>query len=358
VERILLIMADRHLGNLVVASPVLTGIVRELGERLVGLVLDSRLLPLAERVPGLDRIRIIPYRDRWIRSIWDRIRQFWVLRRTLRSLQPSLALDLEGNQAGALLCWLSGARERAGPNTYRRASFYTIAIPARIGGHRVDQYAHLAHWLGIEVTDLWPRLQPTADDHALWTAFAESVDLNPKQPFACLHVGGGRDIKCWPEARFAELTLRLNRLGVRSVLVGGGPDFDKAVRVVSAGSQNTLNAVDRLPTGVLLAGLSRCAVFIGNDSGPAHLAAAVGAPVTVLFGPTDASEWAPRGPSVHVLRGRLPLEKELAARWAKDARSMESIPLWAVARTALLQARKSGRCGPRPDPNAKYDASG
>ena len=355
-ERILLVMADRHLGNLVVASPVMTGIVQGLRERLIGLVVDSRLFPLVERIPGLAGVQIIPYRDRSARSSWDRVRQLWVLRRSLRSLRPSLALDLEGNQAGAVLCWLSGARERAGPDTCRRASFYTTAIPSKIGGHRVEQYAHLAQWLGIDVADLRPRLQPTGEDHARWAAYAESVRLNPKRPFACLHVGGGRDLKCWPEQRFAELTLRLARLGVRAVLVGGRPDLDKAARVASLGSRDMVNAVDSLTIGALLAGLSRCAVFIGNDSGPAHLAAAVGTPVTVLFGPTAASEWAPLGPSVRVLRGELPLDRELAVRWASDARSMESIPLWAVARTALRQAQVEGRCGPWLDPDAEHDA--
>jgi ADP-heptose:LPS heptosyltransferase len=350
-------MADRHLGNLVVASPVMTGIVLGMGERLRGLVVDSRLVPLVERVPGLAGVRIIPYQDRSARSSWDRVRRLWVLRRSLRQLRPSLALDLEGNQAGAVLCWLSGAQVRAGPDTCRRAGLYTAAIPARMGGHRVEHYGHLARWLGIDVTDLQPRLQPTPEDYARWTAYAESVRLNPNRPFACLHVGGGREIKCWPEERFAELTLRLTRLGVRAVLVGGRPDLDKAARVASASSRDTVNAVDRLPFGALLAGLSRCAVFIGNDSGPAHLAAAVGAPVTVLFGPTDASEWAPRGSSVRVLRGQLPLGRALAAQWASDARSMESIPIWTVARTAIRQAREAGRCGAWLETEAALDAS-
>jgi ADP-heptose:LPS heptosyltransferase len=357
VERILLVMADRHFGNLVVASPVMAGIVQGLGENLLGLVVDSRLLPLVERVPGLAGVRIIPYRDRSARSSWDRVRQFWVLQRSLRLLRPSLALDLEGNQAGALLGWLSGAPERVGPESCRRASLYTTALAVKRQGHRVEQYAQLAHWLGIDVADLRPRLQPTAEDYVQWRAYAESVRLSPKRPFACLHVGGGRDLKCWPEQHFAELTLRLARLGVRAVLVGGRPDLEKAARVASAGSRYTVNAVDRLPIGALLVGLSRCAVFIGNDSGPAHLAAAVGAPVTVLFGPTAASEWAPLGPSVSVLRGRVPLDRELAARWAKDARSMESIPVWAVARTALRQVREAGRCGPWLDPGAEHDMS-
>lgn len=355
-ERILLVMADRHLGNLVVASPVLTGIVRGLGERLLGLAVDSRLLPLVERVPGLAGVHVIPYRDRSVRSSWDRVRQLWLLWRSVRSLRPSLALDLEGNQAGAVLCWFSGARERAGPDTCRRAGLYTTAIPSKIGGHRVEGYAHLAHWLGVDITEFRPRLEPTAEDHAHWTAYAESVRLDPRRPFACLHVGGGRDLKCWPEERFTELTRRLTRLGVGTVLVGGRPDLDKAACVASLGSRDTVNAVDRLPIGALLACLSRCAVFVGNDSGPAHLAAAVGAPVTVLFGPTDPTEWAPLGPCVRVLRGQLPLDRELAVKWASDARSMESIPLWAVARTALNQAREAGRCGPWLDPGAGHNA--
>jgi len=341
-DRVVAVMVDKHLGYMVLGSAVLSAMAGALGERLQGIVIDPVLLELVRRVPGLSAIPLIFYRDRSLQTVASRIRHLWELRRTLRELRPTLALDLEGNQAGALVAWLSGARRRVGPRTCRRRWLYTEQVPVVAGSHRLEGYVQVPAWAGVDIPPQLPELLPTAQDREGWDEFARSVALAPGEPFACLHPGGGRDQKCWPEDRFAALTLRLRSDGLRSLLVGGRPDRARAGRILASSAPGTLDATGRLPLGALLAGLSRCSVFVGNDSGPAHLAAAVGAPVVVLFGPTDPGEWAPLGDSVAVVRGDQRLLEGAAANWSVDARSVESIALAAVLQAALRQARYSG----------------
>jgi heptosyltransferase-3 len=238
--------------------------------------------------------------------------------------------------------WLSGARRRVGPGTCRRHWLYTEQVPMVVGSHRVEGYARVPDWAGIDIQPRPPELLPTAQDQEAWHEFAQSAALAPGERFACLHPGGGRDEKCWPEDRFAALTLQLRRNGLRSLLVGGRPDLARAGRILVDSAPGTLDATGRLPLGALLAGLSRCSVFVGNDSGPGHLATAVGAPAVVLFGPTDPGEWAPLGKSVTVVRGDRQLLDGPAANWSVDARRMESISVDAVSEAALRLARHSG----------------
>jgi ADP-heptose:LPS heptosyltransferase len=335
-------MVDKHWGNMVLGSAVLSAMAGVMGERLKGIVIDPGLLELVRRVPGLSAVPWICYRDRTLPTVAKRIRHLEELRRTLREVRPTLALDLEGNQAGALVAWLSGARRRVGPGTCRRHWLYTEQVPMVAGSHRLEGYARVPDWAGIPIPPQLPTLLPTAQDQESWHEFAQSVALAPGEPFACVHPGGGRDEKCWPEDRFAALTLRLRRNGLRSVLVGGRPDLARAGRILVDSAPGTLDATGRLPLGALLAGFSRCSVFVGNDSGPAHLAAAVGAPAVVLFGPTDPGEWAPLGKSVTIVRGDRQPRDGPAANGSGDARRMDSISLDVVSLAALRLARRSG----------------
>jgi len=122
-----------------------------------------------------------------------------------------------------------------------------------------------------------------------------------------IHPGSGSSAKNWPAPRFAAVARDARRRYGLSILLLSGPADPVAVREV----QQALQGCDyTLVQGVSLqrlAGiLARCHAYVGNDSGVSHLAAAVGVPTVVVFGPTDAAVWAPRGPLVRVVRGSAP----------------------------------------------------
>ena len=148
-------------------------------------------------------------------------------------------------------------------------------------------------------------------------------------PVALLFPGAGADSKRWPLPRFLELAVALNRRGVRPVLVMGPVERERigpAPRRAAEGVAEVLEIEDLLA----LAGVCAAArVVIGNDSGPAHLAAALGTPVLALFGPTDERTWGPRGDGrVRILR---------AGRGAEERRraSMENLPVEPVIAAAV-----------------------
>jgi len=139
--------------------------------------------------------------------------------------------------------------------------------------------------------ETWSRQQPR--DHATRTP-------GHGTRFCVIHPGSGSRDKCWPMERFFELARRLRNQ--HEVLWIVGPTeldwWDQDV-IDPIGKEFPLLRCPRLE--VLAGVLARCSVFIGNDSGPSHLAAAIGAKTIALFGPTDPRHFAPRGRQVKIL---------------------------------------------------------
>ena len=149
--------------------------------------------------------------------------------------------------------------------------------------------------------------------------------------FLALHPGSGSTRKNWPPERFAELALTLAR--GRRFLVVEGPADEAAVAPLR--ERKDAVVARGLPLNTLGALLARAALYVGNDSGVSHLAAAWGTPTVALFGPTEATIWSPVGPRVRVLEAP-------AREWARlDAATVAS-----AAREALRSwARPALPCG-------------
>jgi len=148
--------------------------------------------------------------------------------------------------------------------------------------------------LGLSTSDFRSRLHlPSAHDLGPATS-----DFGPQ---IAVHPGSGSPRKNWPLANWTELCARLPG----PLLIVGGEADTAAVAALARFGRTALNRT--LPE--LALELSRCRLFLGHDSGVSHLAAAVGTPCVLLFGPTDPAMWAPPGDHVHVLRHGPSLEE-------------------------------------------------
>jgi ADP-heptose:LPS heptosyltransferase len=194
----------------------------------------------------------------------------------------------------------------------------SAGVPLRTRDPRPTGGWHAADWFADAVRDLapappdpLPSLQPSAAERLEADRFCRP--LTPG--FLALHPGSGSAAKNWPPERFRALLAQL--LPERPFLLIRGPadalacaELEKDPRAVSA---------RELPARVLGAALSRAALFVGNDSGVTHLAAAYGAPTLALFGPSDACTWRPLGGCVVSLSSTdgtmdgLPVETVVAA---------------------------------------------
>jgi len=124
------------------------------------------------------------------------------------------------------------------------------------------------------------------------------------QEIIALHPGAGSRKKAWPAARFAALARALASIGHKILIIEGPADEAAAAEVVAGLGDIPYLLVQNLPITKVAALLSLASLFIGNDSGISHLAAALKVPIIALFGPTDPFVWAPRGDQAFWLQGQ------------------------------------------------------
>ena len=212
--------------------------------------------------------------------------------RAIRGFAPDLCLNFHGGTRSARLTLLSGARFRAGFDIFKPGAIYNVPIPTaqqtlgitrRV--HTAEHMASAMFYLGVPVQDVPRARMPAAPGRS---------PLAPPGSYTVIHPLAATPEKTWPH--FAKLAATL---AAEPVFIGG------------PGEDLSAFAPGRTVSGAPLPELARLIrdadLFIGNDSGPAHIAAAFGVPGLVLFGPSDEETWAPwRAPS-QVLKG-VPIE--------------------------------------------------
>jgi ADP-heptose:LPS heptosyltransferase len=213
----------------------------------------------------------------------------------VRGFQPVLCLNLHGGRTSAVLTLLSGARFRAGFDIFRPGFIYNTRIPTAQETLGVTQRVHTAEhaasamfYLGVPITDVPRARLPAPPGRSKYA---------PDEPYAVIHPLAATREKTWPSDNFVALAEHIeSALGLRPVVIAGaGEDltlFDKWRTVAGA------------PLGELARLMRDAAFFAGNDSGPAHVAAAFGVPQVVFFGPSDPEVWAPWRTPAEVLKAK------------------------------------------------------
>ncbi len=231
-----------------------------------------------------------------------------VLRR-VRAGRFDAALVLDRTPLLTALPLLAGIPVRAGIDSAGRGFPLNVRVPWDAVEHEATLFLRVGAALGVPTAGARLRFVPGAEDEARAAALWAQAGLDGL-PAVALFPGGGHnpgmalDAKRWPAARYAALADALyQEHGLAVVLTGAGDD-----RAVTAAVRRSMRvpAVDlagRTTIGVLGALLRRCALYVGNDTGPTHLAAAVGVPVVAIFGPTDPAVYAPYSARAVVLRG-------------------------------------------------------
>ncbi|HTV59323.1 MAG TPA: glycosyltransferase family 9 protein [Verrucomicrobiae bacterium] len=214
--------------------------------------------------------------------------------RRLREARYTCAVDFQALYKSAFLSFASGARRRIGfSSAYAReglaARFYTERYNPR-GPHKVDHNLTLAAAAGAKIgTARFPLAVHAQDDEIILRELGE----RNLSRFFVLNPGGGWRSKCWPAERYGELHRALTaRYGFRGV-VSVGPGEEDLARAAVAAAGDCAPSRLMLPLGPLLALLRRAEFVVSADTGPLHLASALGTPSIGVFGPTDPARNGP-----------------------------------------------------------------
>ncbi len=273
------------LGDIVHALPAASALRRTFPDSLIDWAVEPKWRRLLEGNPDLNTI--IHVDRKTAGGLAGTVKQ-------LRSADYTCAIDFQGLYKSALLAFASKAPRRIGfRRTYAREGFaswfYTERLNPR-GAHKVEHNLTLAEAAGaLHLPPKFPiTVQP--EDESLVSSELERRNI---ADFFVLNPGGGWRSKCWPPERYGDLHRRIfERYGLRGVISYGAGEENLAEAVVAAAGNSSPVAIP-LPLGPLMALLRRARFVVSADTGPLHLAAALGAPIVGLFGPTDPARNGP-----------------------------------------------------------------
>lgn len=177
-----------------------------------------------------------------------------------------------------------------------------IAAPPKVEGttHAAHQLAAPMEKLALWLDDPAARFHPTADD----LVRADALLPSDRGPLIAIHIGSGGEKKNWPLDRWLTLIREIDQLAPQAhfVYISGESDGERMKELLPLLPRHRFTQVDNQRLPILGAVFTRCAFYIGHDTGVSHLAAAAGIPCLLMFGPTDPDIWAPANPGVQVLK--------------------------------------------------------
>ncbi|MDI3340199.1 MAG: lipopolysaccharide heptosyltransferase II [Sphaerobacter sp.] len=291
----LLVVKPCCLGDVLMATPAVRALATHYPNARIDVVTTTWSAPALRGNPRV--ARVIPYPDRPASP------RMLSLARSLRRARYDLAVGLDPSPLVNGLLWLTGAPVRAGIDSQGRGIGLTHPAPLVPSHHETETYLDVLAALGVPAAGTAPEYYLSED--ARRTGAAIVPDGSP--PTVVIHPGGAVNpgtampAKRWPPERFAALADRLAaKAGVRVLLVGAASDRAAVAAVVRAARAPVVNLCGRLALEQLAGVIARAALYVGNDSGVSHLAAAVGTPTVTIFGPTNPGRYRPLGARARV----------------------------------------------------------
>src|SRR5690349_21544364 len=287
VQRVLAIRL-RSIGDTVLSTPSLFALKRFLPHAQVDILVEDWVAPLLANHPHVDNV---------IELKRGGVTKRMNVAREIRSMGYDVVYNLHGGTTATFLARATGARYRVGFKTYQYANLHTVLAPSPLllwgqqKTHSVEQQLALLGWTGVPVSDR-PRTRLGIAPEAAGSVIQhlEAAGLTDRK-IALLHPAAAFDTKRWATKNFARVAEYLAERGYAPVAIAARHEAPLIDELVNEAFVPILTLDLSLPEVSALA--SRSQIFVGNDSGIAHIAAAVGTPSVVIFGSSNIAHWRP-----------------------------------------------------------------
>lgn len=289
VNRVLFVRL-RSIGDTVLLTPSLRVLKQFKPGIEISVVSEPYSAPLLENHPLVDRLLTVEPRAS------SRIKLVFACRRA----GFDVAFNVHGGPTSNLITAFSGAKRTVGYGDYRYASLLNLraqspdAILGRTDIHSVEQQMALLNWTGVP----WPEqraglhLRVADEARVSVTERLAAAGLEPSG-FAIVAPAAAAEAKRWPAERFADVVDHLGSFWrMRSVVIAG-PGEEHVAEAVASGSSPSHAVITGLSLKELVALNAMASLFVGNDSGPMHIAAALGRPIVAIFGASSPTVWHP-----------------------------------------------------------------
>lgn len=301
-RRILICRTDR-IGDVLLSTPVIRALRQAYPEAFLAMMVSPYAKEAVEGNPDLDEV--IVYDKSGAHRSWPASISFSC---QLRKKKFDLALILHPNVRVHVAVFFAGIPRRIGYD-YKMGFLLTDRIPhTKPAGHKheLEYNLDLVRYLGVEPKErmIYMPVKPAAEAWAENTL--KCLGVGPGDGLLAVHPGASCISKLWPVERFAEAAESLSRkYGLKVVVVSGPKDLPLADKVLSSLRVPAFSLAGKTTLSQLASILRRCRLLISNDSGPVHVAAAVGTPVVSIFGRAQKglspARWAPVAQNSRVL---------------------------------------------------------
>ncbi len=288
VQRVLVVRL-RSIGDTVLSTPSLIALRRFLPDAQIDILLEDWVAPVLD---GFDEINNIVIVNR--RSKTSRLK----IARQLRRNNYDVAFNLHGGTTATFFVRASGARHRVGYKNFQYSFLYNQAFPSALEfwhqetAHSAEQQLALLGFAGVPVSDK-PKTRLAVTEKALNSIENKLVSSNIyHSSFALLHPAAAFDTKKWATENFARIAEFLHELNF-SIIAVGTPSEREILNKLKEDSAVPILTFENLTLPEITALASRAEIFVGGDSGIAHIAAAVKTPCVVIFGSSNINHWRP-----------------------------------------------------------------
>lgn len=329
------------IGDVIHALPTAYAVRQKFPNAQIDWLVEEKAYPLVNLNPYLDNVIILP-RKRWkellSRDLIKGVKSFFSFFKEMKSKNYDLNLDLHGLFKSSLSGFLSKPGLRMGPADGRELStlFYQakIDIPDKTM-HKVERNLHLASALGAQTDVVNYGLKMTPVIKSRVSRLFESEGIDSKKKLVVINPFTTWESKNWFLERYFELANDLIEAGYYVIFTGTRSDSEEIEKFISVDQNSCSNLAGKTDLEELTEVYNRAEIYIGGDTGPTHLAAAVELPVVALMGPTDPETHGPYGEGHTVIQDN---SLECIRCWDKhcsrNMQCMRSITVQQVLRIA------------------------
>ncbi len=293
ISKILVVRQDSRLGNLVLMTPLLSGLKAGFPGAVIDVLISEGFEEVLEHNPNVDGI-IVFEKKKARTNPWSYIG----LIKRLKKNRYDCAVDVsDGNHFSLnniLLTSLSGARYRLGYDRDDARSFLNLLIPVqRAGTHMAEAMIDLARKLSPDIPDFPMKYYVSDEDRNFAVEWLGKHDICKQDSFTVIHPGG-KGKKRWDARNFSGLIDALDGETGESIVLVGGPADQSVIDSIQELSQASFSVLSEVRVGQMAAVIERCSLFISGDTGPMHVSAALERPTVGIFVASDFSVYGPR----------------------------------------------------------------
>ncbi len=293
----ILVVRLYFVGDVLLSTPVIEALARRFPRAEVVVLVKRRARDVLLHNPHVDEILEYDACARYHSPLW-----LGRLALGLRRRRFSLAVDLTGDLRSSWLLYVADPAFRVGFNHAGLEFLLDRRIPYRSDGHVVEHLLSAVAPLGACLDDPVPKLYLTSEERRAAERLLVELGVGPTEQYVVLSPGANWWFRRWPVDRFGEIARLVGeRLGYRCVVTGSSADVAVARETVRASGGAAVSAAGRTSLREFAALAAGAVAFVGNDSGPMHVAASQGTPVVALFGPNTPIRFAPRGAPCRVI---------------------------------------------------------